>query len=596
MLNLRWSCALLAATAFSCSCPFTNAVDKTSGDTSQQESFVATHKQAKIIEVTHSGTKVQLNTFAVAKNGDLLACVTAPPKATRQPAETRQPAKEDAKSESVDGYLQVYSPEGKLLRETAMTFIPTAVNELPDGCVLVAGVGQIAKVASTGKVLVTMPSPHVGDIETLTKRIAETAKTQLQDATKRYRDMVEQIETRIAKIEETAKEERSARDLALLKSLPAQKKIYQEQADRMEQSYAQIYSPENLLRRKLGITSVAVTPQDIFLCCNSMEGYGYDVWRVDHELSSPKQIVTGLGGCCGQCDVQAAGENIVIGENTKFKVSLMDRDGKSLTSFGDRDRTSENGFGSCCNPMNVRCCSNGDILTAESSVGNIKRFSKDGKYLGLVGKAKIGGGCKHVAVGVDEKRNRYYTMNIDKDHICVMVPLSEAPEMTPDELLAKAALDTHGTRFFGTWETETAAAAAENTREISYVVTLPDGTQETRTRKVTTPTRTYEASKYVFHSDGSLDVEGGLLATYSNAWEAVSHDKSSITLSHFRDGIQYYNLVVDFAEPDVATISLKRGTHALSSQKFRRTACGDDCQKETNSTGTVSETNTTSAA
>ncbi len=89
--------------------------------------------------------------------------------------------------------------------------------------------------------------------------------------------------------------------------------------------------------------------------------------------------------------------------------------------------------------MNVRCCSNGDILTAESSIGTIKRFSKSGELLGVVGKARIGGGCKHVAVAVDEKRDRYYMMNVDKDHICVLVPLSEAPEMTSEEALADAA-------------------------------------------------------------------------------------------------------------------------------------------------------------
>jgi len=265
----------------------------------------------------------------------------------------------------------------------------------------------------------------------LERQLAE-AKEQMKTVTKRYADMIEGVKERMAALEEKSEEELTSRDEQMLKTLPKQLEMYEQTAARMEQTYSRIYSPEALLQRKLGVTSLAATNKDVFITTNAIEGRGYEVWRLDHELSSPKQIMTGLGGCCGQCDVQAAGDNIVIGENTRFQVSLVDRDGNRLSSFGKRDRSSVDGFGSCCNPMNVTCCSNGDIITSESTVGNIKRFSAKGEYLGLVGKAAISGGCKHVAVSFDEKRNRYYTMNIDKGHICVLAanpePSAEASE------------------------------------------------------------------------------------------------------------------------------------------------------------------------
>ena len=363
----------------------------------------ATHEQTSTIQTMHNGAPIRLNTFTLDAAGQILACVGTP-----------------TAGEGATGYLQVYSPTGELVRETELEFVPTAVTAMPDGTAVTAGIGQLSRISAAGKVLVTIDSPHVGDLDSLTDRLAVEAEEQMKSVTKRYADMIEGVKERLAAIEEKAADDRTDRDELMLKSLPRQLEMYQQTAERMEQTYSRIYSPEALLKRKLGITSLAATSRDLFVTTNSIAGRGYEIWRLDHELSAPKQIMTGLGGCCGQCDVQAAGENIIIGENTKFQVAVVDRDGQRLSSFGKRDRSSVDGFGSCCNPMNVTCCRNGDIITSESTVGNIKRFSADGEYLGLVGKASISGGCKHVAVSFDEQRNRYYTMNIDKGHICVL--------------------------------------------------------------------------------------------------------------------------------------------------------------------------------
>ena len=54
--------------------------------------------------------------------------------------------------------------------------------------------------------------------------------------------------------------------------------------------------------------------------------------------------------------------------------SMQYRHGRTQGNFGKRDRTSRAGFGSCCNPMNSLSMSDGTVLTAESSIGHIKRF------------------------------------------------------------------------------------------------------------------------------------------------------------------------------------------------------------------------------
>lgn len=404
----------------------------------------ATHKQVQKIVPKRDGHPVTLNTFTLDANGNILACVTS-----------GQSTPESHKETKTTSWLQVYSPDGKLVRETALPFNATAINEAPSGIVFLAGDGQVGKVNSKGKLLTTADAPHLGDRDALLKQAEKDAKEQMEQVTGMFKTQLERVETMIKKLNE--KEKKSDRDKKRLASLEAQQKMYKEQQESMKDAYAQFFSVEAMMANAMRITSLAVNSKDVFLCCRT--GMGYDVWRTDHDFSSPTAVVSGLSGCCGQCDIQADEEHLVLAENTKFKVSLLDREGKRLTSFGSRagvnPTAAGDGFGSCCNPMNVRCCRNGDILTAESSIGLIKRYNKEGDYLGTVGKAKIGGGCKHVAIGFDEKRDRYYMQYEDKNQICVMWPLSEAPEFTAEELEAKTAMEGLAQRLLGDGKTRT---------------------------------------------------------------------------------------------------------------------------------------------
>lgn len=256
-----------------------------------------------------------------------------------------------------------------------------------------------------------------------------------------------------ADLKEKDEEDLTDAEKARLKAIDTQIKAYEKQiemyADQFEVTDERI---DQMIQQKLAIKSIGVNEKDVFVTCSATKGYGYEVWRMNHELAEPELVVKNLSGCCGQMDIQAAGDQLLIAENTKFRVGIYNRDGKLVSDFGQRDRTGEEGFGSCCNPMNIRCCTNGDILTAESSIGTIKRFNSEGELVGLVGKAKIGGGCKHVALGFDEKRNRYYMMYEDEGSICVLLSNEEAPAETADEMEAKQAAKALGNKLNGKWQ------------------------------------------------------------------------------------------------------------------------------------------------
>jgi hypothetical protein len=130
-------------------------------------------------------------------------------------------------------------------------------------------------------------------------------------------------------------------------------------------------------------------------------------------------------------DIQAYGGDLYVAENSRHRVCRFDREGKEVWTWGESDRNGKEGFEGCCNPMNLRFTPNGDILTAESGVGVIKRFSPKGEYQGVVGKARLQGGCKHVAIAATPDGSHLYMLDITQERIAVLSPTS-APQATPD--------------------------------------------------------------------------------------------------------------------------------------------------------------------
>jgi sugar lactone lactonase YvrE len=125
-------------------------------------------------------------------------------------------------------------------------------------------------------------------------------------------------------------------------------------------------------------------------------------------------------------DIQARDGKIYAAENARKRVICYDRDGKQLASWGKNERGGPEGFGSCCNPMNLRIGSDGNVYTSESNVGRIKRFTPEGKFLGLIGAAEIVPGCKHVAIGVNADASRVYLLDITRWQV-VLLTKKEQP-------------------------------------------------------------------------------------------------------------------------------------------------------------------------
>lgn len=375
----------------------------------------STHVQTSTFSPQIDGNDARLSTFRVRPDGNIVACVS--------PMSKRRIKKDgDAPKNLLAGYVQVYSPELELVEEFGLPFVPTAIDLDQSGNMFVGGGGKVVKLSKEGEVLAECESPNMAgvDLDELREEIKKQMLQQQKQMKKSLDRQVERLEEEIAEMNKAAEEEELSkskqRKLKRLETQLESIKSFVEQQE-TEITDEQI---DARLQNSSRITAIASTQDDLYVATTARVGYGYEVFRFNHNFEDAERVLKGLRGCCGQMDIHAQGDNVAVAENTNFNVAVYDRDGKELKRFGERLSGDNQGFGSCCNPMNILCCENGDYLTAESSIGKIKRFNASGEMVGYIGEAKIGGGCKHVAFGHDVERDRYYVQHEDSNKICIL--------------------------------------------------------------------------------------------------------------------------------------------------------------------------------
>ncbi|MCK5174668.1 MAG: hypothetical protein KAR47_14840 [Planctomycetes bacterium] len=178
-------------------------------------------------------------------------------------------------------------------------------------------------------------------------------------------------------------------------------------------------------------SGIEVMGDDIFVCYGSGRSVRSlsDVVRFNRDLEEPVVIMEEARGCCQRLDIVAKDGFVYIAENARHRVVKCDRDGNIITRWGQKDPKDIEGFGSCCNPMNLCFGSDGTLYTAESGLARIKRYTPDGKYLGLVGHVgterfiKAGrqaASCSNIAVAVSKDKSRVYVMDYSNNLIRVL--------------------------------------------------------------------------------------------------------------------------------------------------------------------------------
>jgi sugar lactone lactonase YvrE len=120
---------------------------------------------------------------------------------------------------------------------------------------------------------------------------------------------------------------------------------------------------------------------------------------------------------------------LYVAENRRHRVVKYDRNGKLLEKWGRHDRKNIDGFGSCCNPMNLCFGPKGELYVAETGLGRIKRYSAEGKFLALVGyvdvprfsrASRLATACSNIAIAVSKDEARIYVLDFKKNIIRIL--------------------------------------------------------------------------------------------------------------------------------------------------------------------------------
>jgi sugar lactone lactonase YvrE len=404
---------------------------KGAGDAAPDPRFTATHEQVGTIAIPLGEQKAAIHSFCLDSQGQLLATCGGERVVSRRSTEGIQI--ETVKEPSG---VCVIRPDGDLLDRWPLKMAPQAINVAPNGLVFCGGEGKLVKLSTTGSVLLEADAPNVAELPPLEPEDAgsqqgedsqrglsdEERQTRIESLRKQLRhelDELRALHTRVRgrQLDDT---EQAALEAEFEKSLLRYNAINQELKDLETTPEVAAARRRAMAIAKRRITGIAATARDVFVACPASQGYGYDVWRTDHDFKNGKKVVTSLRGCCGQMDIQAHGDTLYVAENSRMRVVRFDRDGNKLGAWGKGDRNSVEGFGSCCNPMNVRLGPDGEVYTSEASVGRVKRFSVEGEFLGLVGNVTIVPGCKHVPIGVSSDGDRVYMLDITRTHILVL--------------------------------------------------------------------------------------------------------------------------------------------------------------------------------
>ena len=412
----------------------------------------STHAQIGTINLAQPGGATIVNTFCMDGKGRLLVAVGGAQKQVQVVDGERK-----VETETDGNEVRVYSQDGKLLETWPVPFAPQSLNVGPDQSVYVAGAGQIAKLDDHGKVVKQGSTPQITDMEAFKQEIRDQLAEQAKARAKQFEQQIEQAELIIEKLLAKPEEDRTAIDKLRLKNAQRQLQVFKNNTEQADVATADI-DIDYYLTYKLKVPGIAVSDKDVFVAVSATKGYGYDVWRMDHDFQNPTQVVSGMRGCCGQMDIQCCNGDVYVAENSMHRVVRYNRDGEMVCEFGKADRTGAEGFEGCCNPMNLRFGANGEVLTAESGCGAIKRFSPDGKFLGLLGNASLEGGCKHVAIAATADASRVFMLDLPNKRIAILAPKS-ADESTPTETPATGATSTEVEPATGATETAPAKPA-----------------------------------------------------------------------------------------------------------------------------------------
>src|SRR5207237_64855 len=151
--------------------------------------------------------------------------------------------------------------------------------------IYVAGEGKVAKFDRAGKALGEIELPHLKELVKDKDKMRKNAQAQLDQQRKSFQSAIQQFKTMKSKLEAIEEGKRTALQKkqlqqyeAILRSYANTEKFYA--ARTVDQVVNEITSRLRI------INGIAISSRDLFIVCGEGKGYGYAVWRMNHDFTS----------------------------------------------------------------------------------------------------------------------------------------------------------------------------------------------------------------------------------------------------------------------------------------------------------------------
>src|SRR5439155_9943277 len=139
-----------------------------------------------------------------------------------------------------------------------------------------------------GKLIKDIELPHISKMSSNVEGMKKDAEAQLKQEKQSFEQSTKQIKDMKTKLEAKKEEDRTARDKQMITQYDQILKSYEEQGSYYTKRTVEDVVKETLTRLRY-INAVAVNEKNIFIVCGETKGWGYAVWRMNHEFAEPKQ-------------------------------------------------------------------------------------------------------------------------------------------------------------------------------------------------------------------------------------------------------------------------------------------------------------------
>ena len=161
--------------------------------------------------------------------------------------------------------------------------------------------------------------------------------------------------------------------------------------------------------KKAPVTGLATFGDEVFVGTSGSGSIGrYKEGKLVNVIGRAPGARRGLSTCCGILDFCVDEQGYVsVAELGGHRVSVFDRDGNRIGTWGKEGRSAEQ-FTGCCNPVSIASLGKGRFVTSEKDVPRVKIYTGDEKVLEMcVDVNDIAKGCGQLDVAVDSKGNIY---------------------------------------------------------------------------------------------------------------------------------------------------------------------------------------------